>query len=78
MSLLTEMQANVHHLPLSQLSALKETIEEVIQAKSVEENRLSNSELRALFDSFTGSINRSIDEKQEKLNYLDERYASFD
>ncbi|MBR0129650.1 MAG: hypothetical protein IJM09_07540 [Neisseriaceae bacterium] len=78
MSLLSEMQANVHRLPLSQLSTLKETIEEIIQAQTPKENPLSDNELRALFHSFTGSITRPIDETREKLDYLDERYASVD
>ena len=78
MSLLLEMQANVEHLPLSQLFTLKEMIEEIIQNRSSDKNRLSNKELRSLFSSFTGSIDRQIDEKQEKLEYLDERYASAD
>ena len=78
MSMLTEMQSNVQQLPLSQLSALKETIEEVIRRKTIQEKQLSNQELRALFHSFTGSIDDLLDEKQEKLDYLDERYASSD
>ncbi|MBO4575981.1 MAG: hypothetical protein IKZ88_09420 [Neisseriaceae bacterium] len=78
MSLLTEMQANVHHLPLSQLAILKDTIEQIIHSQNNHQKNSSNNELRALFNSFTGSIARPIDEKHEKLNYLDERYGSID
>ena len=31
---------------------------------------------RRLFDEFTGCINRKIDEKAERLEALDEKYAS--
>ncbi|MBQ9182745.1 MAG: hypothetical protein IJ187_06505 [Neisseriaceae bacterium] len=78
MSLLTEMQANVRYLPLPQLAILKDTIEQIIHSQNIHKKNLSNNELRALFHSFTGSIARPIDEKHEKLNYLDERYGSID
>lgn len=39
---------------------------------------IDRDETRKLFDSFSGSIVRHIDEKEERLAALDEKYAGID
>ncbi len=43
-----------------------------------EKSHISDQTARELFDEFTGSIQRTIDEKRELLERLDEKYAGID
>ena len=43
-----------------------------------EESHISEQTARELFDEFTESIQRTIDEKAELLERLDEKYADID
>lgn len=42
------------------------------------QNKLSEDEAREIFKKYTGSIHRMIDEKNEKLEALDNKYESTD
>lgn len=46
----------------------------VFPNKETEDKIFQDDEARKIFDKFTGSINRIIDEKAERLEALDERY----
>lgn len=48
------------------------------EAAADKKRELSREDTRKLFDSFTGSIERHIDERKERLMALDEKYASVD
>jgi hypothetical protein len=48
----------------------------VFPNKETDEKAFYDDEARKLFDKFTGSINRVIDEKAERLEALDEKYQS--
>lgn len=45
------------------------------EEETVKETHMPNKTARHLFDEFTGSIKREIDEKSERLGALDEKYA---
>ncbi len=42
------------------------------------EDSLTSDKKKALFEEFSGSVNRMIDLKMERLEALDERYESID
>lgn len=48
------------------------------EEKSPKESSMSKKTARDLFDEFTGSIKREIDEKAERMGALDEKYAGID
>ncbi len=41
-------------------------------------DELASDRKRALFEEFSGSVNRMIDEKTERLEALDKKYESID
>lgn len=43
-----------------------------------EQKTLAVEEIKAMFDEFTGCLDGEIDEKAERLEALDEKYANFD
>ena len=45
------------------------------EEETVKETHMPNKTARHSFDEFTGSIKREIDEKSERLETLDEKYA---
>lgn len=45
------------------------------EAEKIEKRQMSVETARKLFDEFTGSIDRDIDERAERLGALDEKYA---
>lgn len=45
--------------------------------QTLKKNIIANS-AKQLFDEFTGCISRDIDENEERLGALDEKYANFD
>lgn len=45
------------------------------EEETLKETHMSKKMARDLFDEFTGSIKREIDEKSERLGALDEKYA---
>lgn len=48
------------------------------EAEKVEKRQMTVEAARKLFDEFTGSIDRDIDERAERLGALDEKYAGVD
>lgn len=47
-------------------------------AETNKESILQDEETRRLFDKYTGSVNRIIDEKKERQEALDEKYKGID
>lgn len=44
--------------------------------KNVSKKKRDSAKDRTLFEQFSGSIDRLIDDKKEKLEYLDEKYGN--
>lgn len=68
----SELETKVETLPYYQIVLLRSKLDKIIEKR---QGRMNDEEARKLFDDFSGSVDREINEKEERAEWRDEKYG---
>ena len=74
-----ELEATIEKLPPYQLMQLHLKINQILNTFAPSESqpeKLDPAEAMRLFNAFSGSVSRDIDEKRERVEWRDEKYKT--